>query len=251
MTASQFTDAVKAYVNGGEAYLYGSDTDWFEQVTRTPVSHKHSLAVAGGSDKFSHRTVLNIEQNQGILRKNDVSKYLFKTNIHQEALQGWLTFDYNLSYAKRNYNGTRSGIFRQAFFHNPTEPVLDPDDKDNGGYFTITAMDYYNPVAMLNERNGETAVDMIGVNGRATLNILPVKGLKWDNFISYGITRRESRASTAMPANAPSTKPTMRYFFCRPACVTSCRVSSILKSSTTCSLLLPTTEDAVLLTVST
>ncbi len=193
MTASQFTDAVKAYVNGGESYLYGSDTDWFEQITRTPISHKHSLAVAGGSEKFSHRTVLNVEQNQGILRKNDVSKYLFKTNIHQEALQGWLTFDYNLSYAKRNYNGTRSGIFRQAFFHNPTEPVLDPDDKDNGGYFTITAMDYYNPVAMLNERNGETAVDMIGVNGRATLNILPVKGLKWDNFISYGITRRESR----------------------------------------------------------
>ena len=193
MNASQFKDAVTAYVNGGEAYLYGSDTDWFEQVTRVPISHKHSLAIAGGSEKFSHRTVLNVEQNQGILRKNDASKYLIKTNIRQEALQGWLTFDYNLSYAKRKFNGTRSGIFRQAFIHNPTEAVLDPDDKEHGGYFTVTAMDYYNPVAMLNERNGETVVDMVGVNGRATLNILPVKGLKWDNFISYGITRRESR----------------------------------------------------------
>ncbi len=193
MNAKQFREAVTAYVNGGEAYLYGGETDWFEQITRTPISHKHSLAISGGSEKFSHRTVLNIEQNQGILKKNDVSKYLVKTNIHQEALEGWLVFDYNLSYTKRKYNGTRSGIFRQAFFHNPTEYVYDPSDTENGGYFTVTAMDYYNPVAMLNERNGETDVDVIGANGRATLNIKPVKGLKWDNFISYGITRRESR----------------------------------------------------------
>ena len=193
MNAKQFREAVTAYVNGGEAYLYGGETDWFEQITRTPISHKHSLAISGGSEKFSHRTVLNIEQNQGILKKNDVSKYLVKTNIHQEALEGWLVFDYNLSYTKRKYNGTRSGIFRQAFFHNPTEYVYDPSDTENGGYFTVTAMDYYNPVAMLNERNGETDVDVIGANGRATLNIKPVKGLKWDNFISYGVTRRESR----------------------------------------------------------
>ncbi|MBO4634458.1 MAG: SusC/RagA family TonB-linked outer membrane protein [Bacteroidales bacterium] len=193
MSAQNFRDAVTAYVKGGEAYLYGGETDWFEQITRTPISHKHSLAISGGSDKFSHRTVLNVERNQGILQRNDANKYLFKTNIHQEALDGWLVFDYNLSYAKRQYNGTRSGIFRQAFFHNPTEYVYDPDDTANGGYFTVTAMDYYNPVAMLNERNGETEVDMIGVNGRATLNIKPVKGLKWDNFVSYGITRRESR----------------------------------------------------------
>ena len=193
MNAKQFREAVTAYVNGGEAYLYGGETDWFEQITRTPFSHKHSVAISGGSEKFSHRTVLNLEKNQGILKKNDVSKYLFKTNIHQEALDGWFVFDYNLSYAKRKYNGTRSGIFRQAFFHNPTEYVYDPNDTENGGYFTVTAMDYYNPVAMLNERNGETSVDMIGVNGRATLNIKPVKGLKWDNFVSYGITRRESR----------------------------------------------------------
>lgn len=193
MNAKQFREAVTAYVKGGEAYLYGGETDWFEQITRTPISHKHSLAISGGSEKFSHRTVLNIEQNQGILKKNDVSKYLVKTNIHQEALEGWLVFDYNLSYTKRKYNGTRSGIFRQAFFHNPTEYVYDPSDTENGGYFTVTAMDYYNPVAMLNERNGETDVDVIGANGRATLNIKPVKGLKWDNFISYGITRRESR----------------------------------------------------------
>ena len=169
--------------------LYGGNTDWFKEVTRTPFSHRHSLALAGGSENFSHRTTLNVEQNQGMLKNNDNNKYLFRTNIHQTALEGWMTFDYNMTYGKRKFNNTRSGIFRQAFYHNPTEPVYDPDDEENGGYFTVGGMDYYNPVAMLNERQSQYDVDDLAVNGRATLNVLAVEGLKWDNFVSYGSKR--------------------------------------------------------------
>lgn len=191
MTAEQFKYTVDNYVPTAAASLYGAETDWFEEVTRTPVSHRHSLAVAGGSENFSHRTTLNVEQNQGLLKNNDAKKYLIKTNIHQETINGWLTFDYNISYAKRKYNGTRTGIFRQAFFHNPTEPVYDETDTAHGGYYTISSMDYYNPVAMLKERNNNYDVDLVSANTRATLNILPVKGLKWDNFVSW--TMKNSR----------------------------------------------------------
>ena len=194
MTAAEFENTINTYRPENKNKLYGADTDWFEAVTRTPISHKHNLAITGGSEKFSHRTVINIENNQGLLQKNDANKYLFKTNVRQEALQGWVVFDGNISYVKRQYNGARYGIFRQAFLHNPTEPIYDETNVDGGGYFTKTeSMDYYNPVAMLNERDSQTDVDDIGVNGRITLNILPVKGLKWDNFVSYGQQRYENR----------------------------------------------------------
>ena len=49
----------------------------------------------------------------------------------------------------------------------------------------IKAMEYYNPVAIINERNMESKNDNYGANIRATLNILPIKGLKWENFVSY------------------------------------------------------------------
>lgn len=185
MTADEFKYAVENYKPALSSSLYGAQTDWFKEVTRTPFSHRHSLAVAGGSEAFSHRTTLNVEQNQGLLKNNNAQKYLIKTNIHQDALQGWLSFDYNLSYGKRKYEGTRTGIFRQAFFHNPTEPVYDETDTEHGGYYTVPSMDYYNPVAMLNERKSGYDVDNVAANGRATLNILPVKGLKWDNFVSW------------------------------------------------------------------
>lgn len=185
MTAEEFEYTIRNYAPGKSASLYGQNTDWFKEITRTPVSHKHNLAISGGSEKFSHRTVLNIEQNQGLQKKNEAAKYLFKTNITQKILEGWLDLDYNIGYVKRISTPANYGAFRQAFMRNPTEPIYDPEATLYGGYFTLTESDYTNPVAMINERDARNETATLSVNLRATLNILPVKGLKWDNFISY------------------------------------------------------------------
>ena len=185
MTAQQFEYTIKNYAPGKAASLYGNDTDWFNEITRTPISHKHSVAVAGGTEAFSHRTVLNLEKNQGLQIGNEASKYLVKTNIRQTAIEGWLDLEYNLSYVKRQSSPANYGAFRQAFMRNPTEPVYDPADTANGGYFTLTESDYSNPVAIINERYANSETGHLLANVRATLNILPIKGLKWDNFLSY------------------------------------------------------------------
>lgn len=194
LTAKEFEWVVNNYSPSSAGSLYGAETDWFDEVTRTPISHKHSLAISGGSEKFSHRTVVNVEQNQGLQRKNDAEKYLFKTNIHQTAFEGWLDLDYNAYFSKRVYSPADYSVFEQAFYHNPTEPVYDPTNTASGGYFRVdNTMAYYNPVAMLNEREQKSRVDDLGGSVRVTLNILPVQGLKWDNFFSYGQQSFESR----------------------------------------------------------
>ena len=185
MTAEEFDYTIKHYAQGKIGSLYGYDTDWFDEITRTPISHKHSVAVSGGTESFSHRMVLNVEKNQGLQIGNEASKYLIKTNIKQTALQGWLNLDYNLSYVKRQSSPANYGAFRQAFTRNPTEPVYDPADTDNGGYFTLAESDYSNPVAMIKERYANNETSYVLANVRATLNILPIEGLKWDNFINY------------------------------------------------------------------
>ena len=185
MTAEEFEYTIKNYAPAKAGSLYGNDTDWFREITRTPISHKHSLAVSGGTEQFSHRTVLNVEQNQGLQKGNDASKYLIKTNIVQHALEGWLDLDYHLGYVKRVSSPANYGAFRQAFFHNPTEPVYDETATYYGGYFTLPESDYQNPVAMINERFATNETSTVSASGRATLNILPIPGLKWDNFLSY------------------------------------------------------------------
>lgn len=193
MNARQFEYAIRNFMPASVASLYGNDTDWFKEITRTPVSHKHTLSVSGGSSDFSHRTVINIEHNEGLQKKNDSEKYLFKTNVRQSAIEGLLDLDYNLSYVMRKYSPADYDAFRQAFLHNPTEPVYDPSDTESGGYKRIVGMDYYNPLAMVNERDIENETDNIRASVRATLNILPVEGLKWDNFLSYKREKFESR----------------------------------------------------------
>ena len=193
MTAQQFKDAITNYAPAQAASIYDGDTDWFKEITRTPFSHKHSLAVSGGSPDFSHRTVLNVEQNQGLQKRNDAQKYLFKTNIHQKAVEGWLDLDYNLGYVKRSYVSANTSAFYQAFLHNPTEPVYDSSNYKYGGYYTVNGMDYFNPVAMLNEYTNNRETNNISANVRATLNVLCIPGLKWDNFISYNTELYQSQ----------------------------------------------------------
>jgi TonB-linked SusC/RagA family outer membrane protein len=207
LSAEQFRYAVNNFLpdTAKDRYLYGSETDWFNEITRkTPISHKHSFSIAGGTKVFSHRTVLNVEQNQGLQKGNDANKYLFKTNIHQSVLDGWLDLDYNATLSKRKYNPANYDAFRQAFMHNPTEPIYDPDNTKYGGYSGIDAMDYMNPVAMINERDAQSQSDYMNFNGRATLNIVPVEGLKWDNLISYQQERYEGRVyrSTKYPSGS-------------------------------------------------
>ena len=163
MTAEEFEYTVKNFAPQHSTSLYGADTDWFKEITRTPISHKHNIAVAGGTEAFSHRTVLNVEQNQGLQIGNEASKILLKTNIRQTALQGWLDLDYNLSYTMRKSSPANYSAFYQAFIHNPTEPVYDENATVYGGYFTVPEEGYYNPVAQIKERsaNKETGYSFL------------------------------------------------------------------------------------------
>ncbi|MDO8898901.1 MAG: TonB-dependent receptor [Bacteroidales bacterium] len=183
LTADQFREAITKYAPEKAGSIYGANTDWFKEITRQmPFSQRHNLAVSGGNETFSHRTIFFVDQSAGILKDNEANNYLLKTNINQKALGGLLTVDYNLSYGMRNYKPANYDLFYQAFIRNPTSPVYDPENTYSGGYTLISGMNYYNPVAMQNERRREGKTDDAGANVRASLQL--TKDLSWVNLIS-------------------------------------------------------------------
>lgn len=183
LTADQFSDAIMKYAPEKAGSLYGANTDWFKEITRsTPFSHRHNLAVSGGNENFSHRTVFFADQSQGLLKDNEANNYLLRTNIQQKAFDGKLSLDYNLSYGMRDYQPANYDLFYQAFIRNPTSPIFDPSNAYTGGYTLISGMDYYNPVAMLNERTRNGKTDDLGANVRATLQL--TDALSWVNMVS-------------------------------------------------------------------
>lgn len=183
LTADEFRSAIELYAPDKAGNIYDANTDWFKEVTRSnPFSQKHNLAFWGGTDNFSHRTTIYIDQADGLLKNNESNKYLLRTNISQKMLGEILLLDYNISYSVRNYKPANYDIFYQSFIRNPTSSVYDPDNEYSGGYTRLEGIDYYNPVAMLNERIREGKTTDAGGNIRATLNL--AKSLKWINFLS-------------------------------------------------------------------
>ena len=196
LDAQEFKYSIENFVPSRTSSLLGAETDWFSEITRKmPLSQRYSLAISGGAEHFSHRTTLNTEQNEGLLKDNEVKKYLFKTNIKQSAFDDLLSIDYNLSVRSSTYSPANYNLFFQAFTHNPTQPVYDPSNVAAGGYSQRQAIDYYNPVASLNERVRSGSTTVIAPNATATLKLF--EGITWNNFISYELgTSKESSYKT-------------------------------------------------------
>lgn len=183
LTSDEFRSAIELYAPDKVVNIYDANTDWFKEVTQpNPFSHKHNIAISGGTDNFSHRTNFYIDNADGLLKNNHSDKFLIRTNITQKAFGDALVLDYNLSYSTRKYSPANYDVFYQSFVRNPTSPVYDPDNAYSGGYTVLAGIDYYNPVAMLNERIREGKTTDANANVRATLNV--TKQLKWVNFIS-------------------------------------------------------------------
>jgi TonB-dependent starch-binding outer membrane protein SusC len=183
LTADEFEDAILTYTPSKAGSLFGSKTDWFDEITReVPFSQQQHMALSGGGEKFSHRTSLTYSTDQGLLQENSTQRILFKTNLRQKVLNDRLTLDFNLATNLRDYKPANYDLFRQAFIQNPTQPVYDDSDPETGGYSYKQGLEYYNPVALLNERTREGSTNDIVQNLRATLKILD--NLSWDNFVS-------------------------------------------------------------------
>ncbi|MBN1132119.1 MAG: SusC/RagA family TonB-linked outer membrane protein [Bacteroidales bacterium] len=184
LSADEFEYAIENYAPEKSESIYDGDTDWFSEITRAlPFSQKHSLALAGGSESFSYRTSFNIDKNNGLLKDNKSDRYLFKTNIRQTTLDEHLDLDYNLTLGMRHYNPANYDLFYQSFIQNPTQPVYDPTNTEYGGYSRLTGIEYYNPVAMLNERTRNGSTYDFAPNVRATLHL--IQGLDFVNFLSF------------------------------------------------------------------
>lgn len=63
--------------------LYGADTDWFDEMTRTGVSQNHSVSMSGGGSKSNYRASFSYLDRNGIMRDNAMERYSFRFQFSQ------------------------------------------------------------------------------------------------------------------------------------------------------------------------
>jgi TonB-linked SusC/RagA family outer membrane protein len=183
LTADEFKYAIENFAPSKSGNLLGAKTDWLDEITRDlPVSMQHNIALSGGTQRLSHRTSFTYSDNQGLLKDNESQRYLLRSNIRQKVLNDRLDLDLNFTNNVRILKPANYDLFYQAFIQNPTQPVYDPSNSFAGGYSQLPGINYYNPVAMLNERERISKTTDMVVNFKGTLQI--TEKLDWINFVS-------------------------------------------------------------------
>ena len=134
----------------------GSQTDWVDEVTETPVSHNHGIAVSGGvGDNSSFRASVNVRERNGILRNTGFDQINTRLNFRSAAFNDRLRVTFNTSFTQRDEENGYNEALRYAVLYNPTAPVLGENSPfpfnsaQFGGFFeTLGLFDSFNPVAI-------------------------------------------------------------------------------------------------------
>jgi TonB-linked SusC/RagA family outer membrane protein len=171
-------------VDKGMGIDYGANTDWIGAITRTPVSHSHSVSMSGSANKFSYRASFNYRNVEGIAIKSDYEELNGRFAANQQALNGKLDLAYDLAYTSGGKSWANYDNFLQAIRTNPTMPIYSSADEyvKYGGYFESDNFYSRNPVADINLTDNDQQDKTLQGSVRANLNLLPF--LKFSTFYS-------------------------------------------------------------------
>lgn len=111
--------------------LTNTNTDWFDQIYRTALSHSHNIAIRGGKEDLSYFSSINHQAQQGILTSNNYENSGMRLNLDYRPIQK-LTVSFATALNARKNKDHASSIdpFNYAIFANPYERPYD----DEGHY---------------------------------------------------------------------------------------------------------------------
>ncbi|GLU45593.1 TonB-dependent receptor [Allomuricauda sp. NBRC 101325] len=121
-SADEFRQQVVAA--GGNLDDGGANTDWQDELTRTAFSKNINFSMNGAADKFSYYTSLGVNNQEGILRGNDLKRYSGRLNLTQKALNDRLQVAFNMTASRtENTRADNRAIVGDMLQLNPTTPL--------------------------------------------------------------------------------------------------------------------------------
>ncbi|HEU4551710.1 MAG TPA: TonB-dependent receptor [Chitinophaga sp.] len=176
MNAAQYRELVAQGKPG--AFDYGANTNWLDEITRTPVSHVHNISLRGGSQHTSYIANLNYRSMQGLILRSDNKMLYPRIEVNHRMFNGKLRLNANLSGYQQTYfagsdgSSYRGDVYRNGLTYNPTDPVKDA----NGNWTEHTdKTNYANPVSLLMEADGKNQNTNFRTLGTVTYS--PINGL--------------------------------------------------------------------------
>lgn len=181
------------------------NTNWYDHIYQTGVSHSHSLNLSGGSEKTTYFFSANSTDQEGILQTNKFNRRGIRFNIDHQVTP-WLKLtgsaNYNKSFNQAPNSGSLEGnaqlivgAARMSYTLAPNVPAYDPDGRPHlnrsvpqgtigNGANNVNSV-YYNPIALFDLAKYTSENDRLLANVGATLNL--AKGLTFTT--NYSVDR--------------------------------------------------------------
>lgn len=181
LTASEYRQLM---VDKGLGIDYGGDTDWLKAITRTPLSHTHSLSIAGGTSDFNYRASVGYRDLQGVALRSDFSETNARFVANQKIWNNKIDLSYDFTYTESDKNWANYDNFNQAIRSNPTMPLRsdDPKFKKYGGYYESDNFYTRNPLSDIEQTTNDQRDQSFAGSVRASMQLLD--GLKFSTFYS-------------------------------------------------------------------
>jgi TonB-linked SusC/RagA family outer membrane protein len=194
LSSSEFRTEVPKL--GGTLDDKGGNTNWQDEVTRSATTTNNNLTLSGGANKLTYFASFGVQQQQGIIKTNDMSRYSGRFNASQKFLDDdRLTIDVNLAVANtKNERPPYQTIVGDALGNNPTYPAYGPDGKP-AVYQLIN-----NP--LLNFELDKDITTITRILGSISPSLRIIKGLVYR--LNFGIDQSNShRDLEALPFAQP------------------------------------------------
>lgn len=164
----------------------GANTDWLNEITRTPFTHVHNLTFQGGTASSNYIANANYNSSEGIMLKSANSTFKGRFQVNHNMFDDKLQFKMGIigmtnTHPSTASNGTFNGYtYRMAVSRKPTDPV---QNADGTWHENFSKFEYENPVARLEESEGNVKNSEIRYNSNIVFK--PFADLSINAVFSY------------------------------------------------------------------
>jgi iron complex outermembrane receptor protein len=142
LTADEWRDYTSSNNMDTGGLDLGANTDWFDEIMRTGISHNHNLSLSGGGKNSNYRASVSYLNQEGVVKDNQLERYNARLTFNQKALSDRLDITFTGGITQRDYSPTDTRNFVLAYNMLPVVPVKNPD----GTWYDSREYDQGNPV---------------------------------------------------------------------------------------------------------
>ena len=185
------------------ASVRSSDTDWFDEVTRTGFVQQYNLSVSNGTERGNSFFSVGYYDNKGTIKDSQFSRLSARANSDYKLFDGKVVIGENFSLNRTKGIDAPGNILSNALQFNPNYPIY----AENGEFAQAVGAysERENPLSTL-YNNKDNEYTLWRMFGDAHLSVTPFKNFTLRTTLGMDYSQKEQRFFTYPIVNGKKTR---------------------------------------------